>query len=95
MSRPIAIRITFDEEAMVFTATSDNLFGLFLEAETPQKLFRELDHWVPELVSDNGPPCIMWGSITFWSAWANVLFRRANRFFSVDRDQIPLSTQRG
>lgn len=50
----ITVTAHWDAEAEVWTATSDDLPGLVIEAATPDELKSELDEMVPALMELNG-----------------------------------------
>jgi predicted RNase H-like HicB family nuclease len=70
----IEVRARWDDEAKVWSASSDDVFGLVAEAATLDELVDVLDTLVPELVELNGLPhasalpvlpiCIMAESLT-------------------------------
>jgi predicted RNase H-like HicB family nuclease len=53
-TRKIVVRATWDPEARVWSAASDDVYGLAAEAETFEELMAVLDELIPELVDLNG-----------------------------------------
>ena len=51
----IKINVVFDEEANVYIATSHDLKGLVVEAETLDELKQEVALLIPEMISLNMP----------------------------------------
>jgi len=51
--KPHFIRAEWDEEAMVWVATSDDVPGLVTEAETIEALIAKLKVMIPELLTAN------------------------------------------
>ena len=52
--KPFFIRVDWDEEAMVWVATSDDVPGLATEEENLEDLIRKLKTMIPELLEANG-----------------------------------------
>ncbi|MFZ2631752.1 MAG: DUF1902 domain-containing protein [Desulfosalsimonadaceae bacterium] len=52
--KPFFIRVDWDEEAMVWVATSDDVPGLATEGENLEDLIRKLKTMIPELLEANG-----------------------------------------
>ena len=50
----IIVRASWDPEARVWVATSEDVPGLVTEAETPDELARKLQIMIPELMQENG-----------------------------------------
>ncbi len=53
MRKPLFIRAEWDEEAMVWVATSDDVPGLATEAATMEALVEKLKVMIPELLMAN------------------------------------------
>jgi len=53
-AKPYFIRAEWDDEALVWIATSDDVPGLATEAETMEGLIEKLKVMVPELLEANG-----------------------------------------
>jgi hypothetical protein len=53
---PLIIRATWDEEAQVWVATSDDVPGLATESPTLDALVPKLRVMIPELLDANGYP---------------------------------------
>ena len=51
--KPLFIRAEWDEEAMVWVATSDDVPGLATEAVTMEDLIKKLKVMIPELLMAN------------------------------------------
>jgi predicted RNase H-like HicB family nuclease len=51
--KPLFIRAEWDEEAMVWVATSDDVPGLATEAVTMEELIQKLKVMIPELLMAN------------------------------------------
>ncbi len=51
--KPLFIRAEWDEEAMVWVATSDDVPGLATEAVTMEALIEKLKVMIPELLTAN------------------------------------------
>ena len=51
--KPLFIRAEWDEEAMVWVATSDDVPGLVTEAVTMEALIEKLKVMIPELLMAN------------------------------------------
>jgi len=51
--KPVFIRAEWDEEAMVWVATSDDVPGLATEAVTMEDLIEKLKVMIPELLMGN------------------------------------------
>lgn len=49
----IIVRASWDPEAEVWVATSDDVLGLVAEAATPQELERKLHSLIPVLLEEN------------------------------------------
>ncbi len=54
--KPLFIRAEWDEEAMVWVATSDDVPGLATEADTMERLIEKLRVMIPELLVVNNAP---------------------------------------
>ncbi|MDQ2917094.1 MAG: DUF1902 domain-containing protein [Casimicrobiaceae bacterium] len=54
MERTILVRATWDPEASVWVAESDDVPGLATEAESLDTLMRKLNVMIPELLALNG-----------------------------------------
>ncbi len=52
--RPLVVRATWDDEARVWVATSDDVPGLATEAKTCDALLKKLRVIIPELLEANG-----------------------------------------
>lgn len=52
--RPFFIRVEWDEDAMVWFASSDDVPGLATEEETMEALIQKLKIIIPELLEANG-----------------------------------------
>ncbi len=52
--KPLFIRAEWDEEAMVWVATSDDVPGLATEGDTLENLIEKLKVMIPELLEANG-----------------------------------------
>jgi len=52
--RTLEVQATWDEEAKVWVAESDDVPGLVTEAPTVEALLAKLDILIPELVAENG-----------------------------------------
>jgi predicted RNase H-like HicB family nuclease len=52
--KPYFIRAEWDDEALVWVATSDDVPGLATEAETMEGLIEKLKVMVPDLLEANG-----------------------------------------
>lgn len=52
--KPYVIRAEWDEEALVWVATSDDVPGLVTEAATIEDLLGKLRVMVPEMLEENG-----------------------------------------
>lgn len=50
----ITVNATWDDEAGVFVATSDDVPGLVTEAETRDQLVQKLKVMIPEMLDANG-----------------------------------------
>mgnify|MGYP003625747874 CR=1 FL=1 len=53
MAKSIVVRATWDEEARVWVATSDDVPGLVAEAESQELLQQKLLVLIPELLEEN------------------------------------------
>lgn len=53
-TRPYFVRAEWDEEALVWVATSDDVPGLVTEADTMESLIAKLRALIPELLEANG-----------------------------------------
>jgi len=63
MEKPFYVHATWDDEARVWVASSDDVPGLATEAETAEDLVQKLKTLIPELLELNGiSPA---GSISF------------------------------
>ena len=56
MTKPFYVHAEWDDEAMVWVATSEAVPGLVTEAETTEALIGKLRQMIPELLSANGIP---------------------------------------
>lgn len=56
MRKPLEIRATWDSEAKVWVAESDDVPGLVTEADSIEALIEKLKHLIPELLEANGIP---------------------------------------
>ncbi len=52
--KPLVVRATWDDEARVWVATSDDVPGLATEAKTCDALLKKLRVIIPELLEANG-----------------------------------------
>lgn len=52
--KPLEIRATWDPDARVWVAESDDVPGLITEAESCEALIEKLRHLIPELLEANG-----------------------------------------
>ena len=52
-TKPLFIRAEWDEEALVWVATSDDVPGLATEGDTLEGLVEKLKIIIPELLDDN------------------------------------------
>ena len=52
--RPLIVHATWDEEASVWVATSDDVPGLATEADNMEALVAKLKSMIPELLAANG-----------------------------------------
>lgn len=52
--KPLFVRAEWDEEALVWVATSDDVPGLATEAETSELLIEKLRRMIPDLLAANG-----------------------------------------
>ena len=52
--KPLFIRVEWDEEALVWVATSDDVPGLATEEENIERLIEKLKEMIPELLDANG-----------------------------------------
>ena len=52
--KPLFIRAEWDNEALVWVATSDDIPGLVTEADTVENLVEKLRIMIPELLEANG-----------------------------------------
>lgn len=52
--KPFFIRAEWDDEALVWVASSDDVPGLATEAENLEELIRKLKIMIPELLEANG-----------------------------------------
>jgi len=50
----IRVEATWDDEAQVWVATSDDVPGLVTEAKTTEELKAKLRRMIPELIEENG-----------------------------------------
>ena len=55
MPNEYSINLTWDNEASVWIATSDDVFGLILEDESIDVLMYRVRHAVPELLAFDSP----------------------------------------
>lgn len=53
MSKSIVVRATWDDEARVWVATSDDVPGVVAEADTQELLQQKLLVLIPELLEEN------------------------------------------
>ncbi len=63
MDKPLYVHATWDDEARVWVASSDDVPGLATEAETAEELVQKLKTLIPELLELNG--LLPTGSISF------------------------------
>jgi predicted RNase H-like HicB family nuclease len=56
MNIPLFVRAEWDDEALVWVATSDDVPGLVTEAETTEALMDKLKIMIPELLDANAYP---------------------------------------
>ena len=54
MDKPLYVHATWDEDALVWVASSDDVPGLATEAETTEELVQKLKTLIPELLELNG-----------------------------------------
>ena len=54
MTKPYIVSATWDDEAKVWVAESDDVPGLVTEAPTEEALLKKLEALVPELLEANG-----------------------------------------
>jgi predicted RNase H-like HicB family nuclease len=54
MSHPLKVHATWDGEAKVWVAESEDVVGLITEAATPEELMRKLSDIIPVLLEENG-----------------------------------------
>ena len=54
--KPFFIRAEWDNESLVWVASSDDVPGLATEAETVEYLIEKLRNMIPELLEANGLP---------------------------------------
>ena len=54
MDKPYYVHASWDEEAGVWVATSDDVPGLVTEAATTEELIQKLKVMIPELLDANG-----------------------------------------
>jgi predicted RNase H-like HicB family nuclease len=52
--KPLFVRAEWDEEALVWVATSDDVPGLATEGDTLEALIEKLKTMIPELLDANG-----------------------------------------
>lgn len=55
-SKPLIVRATWDDEAKVWVATSNDISGLATEADSMDALVKKLQLMIPELLDANGYP---------------------------------------
>jgi len=55
----VRVKVEFDPEANVYIASSPDLTGLILEAETVEEMINEIAEWVPNLLNDQEQPLAM------------------------------------
>ena len=55
-SKPLIVHATWDDEAKVWVATSNDISGLATEAESMDALVKKLQVMIPELLDANGYP---------------------------------------
>lgn len=55
-SKPLIVNATWDDEAKVWVATSNDVLGLVTEAESMNALVAKLQIIIPELLDANGYP---------------------------------------
>ncbi len=55
-SKPLIVNATWDDEAKVWVATSNDVSGLVTEAENMDALVKKLKVIIPELLDANGFP---------------------------------------
>lgn len=65
--RTLEVHATWDEEAKVWVAESDDVPGLVTEASTVETLVAKLDVLIPELIAENGGAAE--GDIPFDIVW--------------------------
>ncbi len=53
-TKPLFVRAEWDNEALVWVATSDDVPGLATESDTLEKLVHKLKIVIPELLEANG-----------------------------------------
>jgi predicted RNase H-like HicB family nuclease len=54
MKQPLVVAASWDDEAKVWVATSDDVLGLATEASTFEALVEKLKRMIPELLDANG-----------------------------------------
>ena len=54
MKQPLVVAASWDDEAKVWVATSDDVLGLATEAGTFEALVEKLKRMIPELLDANG-----------------------------------------
>jgi hypothetical protein len=55
-SKPLIVHATWDDEAKVWVATSNDISGLATEADSMDALVKKLQVMIPELLDANGYP---------------------------------------
>lgn len=55
-SKPLIVKATWDDEAKVWVATSNDILGLVTEAESMDAMVKKLQVIIPELLDANGYP---------------------------------------
>lgn len=54
--KPLIVKATWDDEAKVWVATSNDILGLVTEAESMDAMVKKLQVIIPELLDANGYP---------------------------------------
>jgi Domain of unknown function (DUF1902) len=55
-SKPLIVKATWDDDAKVWVATSNDILGLVTEAESMDAMVKKLQVIIPELLDANGYP---------------------------------------
>ncbi len=71
MFQPLKVHATWDGEAKMWVAESEDIVGLITEAATPEELILKLSDIIPVLLDENGggddmpevPYSVMWETI--------------------------------